>query len=124
MKFIIAECDARNGDAASLIDIVKTRNPQYTTSLTGNSLVREVLFQKRIEFWGEGIIFFDYKRCPDLLNIERGYTGTNHQADARFNVKGLAPWFNFCIVKTETMSNTAIVNNPDPSDKVELWSEN
>lgn len=126
MKFIIAECDARlDNSAASLIDIVKTRNPQYTTSLTGNSLVREVLFQKRIEFWGEGIMFFDYKRCPDLLQINRGYTGTNHIESARFNINGLAPWFNVCINGYEAEDNKALTdtNNPDPSGTVDayLW---
>lgn len=123
MKFIIAECDARSGSATSLIDIVKTRNPEYTTSLTGNSLIREVLFQKRIEFWGEGILFFDYKRCPELLTINRGYKGTNHADETRFNCDGLAPWFNVCINEYEASENKGIVNNPNPSNTVDLWQE-
>lgn len=125
MKFIIAECDARSGSAASLIDIVKTRNPEYTCTKTGDALLREVLFQKRVEFWGEGIVWFDYKRCPDLLQINRGYAGTNHSEMARFNCDGLAPWFNIPINGYEAQDNKALAetNNPDPSDTVPLWVE-
>ena len=125
MKFIIAECDARNGDASSLVDIVSTRNPEYTCTLTGTHLVKEVLLQKRIEFWGEGIVWFDYKRCPDLLTINRGYPGTNHSEAARFNCDGLAPWFNVPINGYEAQDNKALseTNNPDPTNTVALWVE-
>ena len=126
MKFIIAECDARlNNDATALVDIVKTRNPQYTCTLTGNDLLREVFFQKRVEFWGEVIVFFDYKRCPELLQLNRGYKGTNHPELARFNCEGLAPWFNFPLNGYEAQDNKALTetNNPDPSGSVELWME-
>ena len=125
MKFIIAECDARNGDASSLVDIVSTRNPEYTCTLTGTHLIKEVLLQKRIEFWGEGIVWFDYKRCPDLLTINRGYPGTNHSEAARFNCDGLAPWFNVPINGYEAQDNKALseTNNPDPTNTVALWVE-
>ena len=126
MKFIIAECDARlTNSAASLVEIVKTRNPEYTCTLTNNDLLREVFFQKRIEFWGEGIMFFDYKRCPELLQINRGYSGTNHPELARFNCDGLAPWFNIPINGYEAQDNKALTetNNPDSSGSVEVWIE-
>ena len=126
MKFIIAECDARlNNDAAALVDIVKTRNAEYACSLTGEDLLREVLFQKRVEFWGEGIVFFDYKRCPEILQINRGYKGTNHPELCRFNCDGLAPWFNFPINGYEAQDNKALTetNNPDPSGSVIPWIE-
>lgn len=125
MKFIIAECDARKGSKDALVEIVKTRNPEYDTTLTGAGLIGEVLFQKRIEFWGEGIMFFDYKRCPDILKINRGYKGTNHIETSRFNIDGLAPWFNVCINGYEANENKALTdtNNPDPSGTVDqyLW---
>ena len=125
MKFIIAECDARNGDASSLIDIVKTRNEAYTCTKTGTALVKEMFLQKRIEFWGEGILFFDYKRCPELLTINRGYPGTNHPEFARFNVDGIAPWFNVPINGYEAQDNKALseTNNPDPSNTIQPWVE-
>ena len=123
MKFIIAECDARiSNSSAALVEIVKTRNPEYTCTASNNDLIREVLFQKRIEFWGEGIVFFDYKRCPDLLQINRGYAGTNHPELARFNCDGLAPWFNMPIDGVEAQDNKALseTNNPDPSGTIKL----
>ena len=125
MKFIIAECDARNNDASSLVDIVSTRNPEYTCSLTGDALLKEMFLQKRIEFWGEGIVWFDYKRCPELLQVQRGYAGTNHPEPARFNCDGLAPWFNVPINGYEAQDNKALseTNNPDPSSTVTLWVE-
>ena len=126
MKFIIAECDARiSNSSAALVEIVKTRNPEYTCTASNNDLIREVLFQKRIEFWGEGVVFFDYKRCPDLLQINRGYAGTNHPELARFNCDGLAPWFNMPINGVEAQDNKALseTNNPDPSSTVDLWVE-
>ena len=127
MKFIIAECDARlSNDATALVDFIKTyRDKNYSCELTGSALLSELFLQKRIEFWGEGIVYFDYKRCPEILTIQRGYEGTNHIETARFNCEGLAPWFNLCINKYEADDNKALkdTNNPDPSGTVELWYE-
>lgn len=122
MYFILAECDARNGDSSTLVNFMTSyRDATYTCNKSGDSLINEVLFQKRVELWGEGQIFFDYKRLA--LPIQRSYSGTNHRTDSCFNVTdGLAPWFNFCFVRTESDNNPALVNNPDPSDTVPLAS--
>lgn len=121
MNFIIAECEAQSSGSTTYLDnFIKTyRNPSYSHVYA--NAVDEVILQKRIEFWGEGIIFFDYKRLNKGVN--RGYKGTNHIEKTRFNTEGLAPWMNFCIVKTESNANKALVNNPDPSDKVTEWTE-
>lgn len=119
MYFILAECAARKGDKSVLESIVKTRDPYY--SCTASDLVGEVIFQKRIEFWGEGITFFDYKRLN--MPVTRGYAGTNHIETTRFNTIGLAPWMNFCVVRSEHLANEAFISNPDPSDLVEEWTE-
>lgn len=122
MYFIIAECDARNGDPSSLYNFMTTyRNPSYNIFYEGEELVSEVLFQKRVEFWMEGIVFFDYKRCPEYVEIYRGYPGTNHYPECQYNVDGLAPWMNICYVMTETNQNPALINNPDPSQTVPYW---
>ena len=122
MYFIIAECDARKGDNTALFDFMRTyRNPEYNIFVEGDELVTEVLFQKRVEFWMEGVTFFDFKRCPDYITINRGYEGTNHYPDSQFNVDGLAPWMNVCFVMTETNQNPALINNPDPSMTVPFW---
>lgn len=113
------------GDGKSLLEsFVKThRDPSFAYSemegISGN-----VLKQKRIEFWGEGITIFDMKRLNASIN--RGYEGTNHYDATRFNTNGLAPWYNFCINIREMQSNAAFNNdpgmcNPDPSNTVPLW---
>lgn len=127
MKFIIAECECRRGETTTLVELVKTRNPQYSihSSVSGDQLLYEMFLQKRIEFWGEGVMFWDYKRCPEILSIKRGYEGTNHPAEARFNCDGLAPWYNLCINGYEADENKALkeTNNPDPTNTVKAWTE-
>lgn len=123
MHFIIAECDARSGSATTLVDLVKTRDPNYTCTKTGDELIEEVIFQKRVEFWGEGIVYFDYKRLG--LSVTRGYAGTNHILNlSAMNTDGLAPWLNQCAVRTENSQNPAFINNPDPSGTVPFWKAN
>ena len=122
MMLIIAEADARKGSSAGLVAFMANRNPDYVCTASGvDALVDEVFFQKRIEFWGEGINFYDYKRLGK--GVTRGYAGTNHYEDARLNSDGLAPWMNFCIVRTEHNANNAVVSNPDPSDLIDPWTE-
>ena len=59
-----------------LEDIVKTRNSEYTCdAATAEEFMAEHNFQKQIEFWGEGINYFDAKRLE--LGIHRGYKGTS-----------------------------------------------
>lgn len=122
MMLIVAEADARKGSDAGLKAFMATRNPDYVCTASGvEALVDEVFFQKRVEFWGEGINFFDYKRLGK--GVTRGYAGTNHYEDARLNTEGLAPWMNFCIVRTEHNANEAVISNPDPSDLIDPWKE-
>lgn len=116
---------AGTGNGQSLLEtFVKTyRDASYTYD-SSKSLSENVLQQKRIEFWGEGVVFFDYKRLNK--GVERGYVGTNHYDATRFNTDGIAPWFNLCINIREMNSNagiTAADNNPDPTGKVSLWEE-
>lgn len=76
----------------------------------------EMLIQKRIEFWGEGIMFFDYKRLD--RGITRSYEGSNHPSMWAFNVSGRSPQWNFVINRGEFQANSGIdesTNNPDPS---------
>ena len=91
---------------------------------TKELFVKEMLLQKRIEFWGEGILMFDYKRLNQ--GITRGYNGTNFPAVARFNTEGRSPQWNIVITRSEFQSNTAInqsLNNPDPTSTLVNWSE-
>ena len=92
-------------------------------TLTPEAFVEELMLQKRIEFWGEGILFFDYKRLN--RGITRGYTGTNIPSVATFNCEDRSPQWNIVITRGEYQSNKGIRhpqdNNPDPTEKLILW---
>ena len=86
------------------------------------SFIEEMMVQKRIEFWGEGVLFYDYKRLD--RGITRDYVGSvasNFPADeSRYliNTTGRSPQWNICIPLSEMQTNTGIgadYNNPDPT---------
>lgn len=125
MYFIEAEAAAHINFAEGkklLEQFMKTRNNKYKCKAkTKNDLVEEIVFQKRVELWGEGQSFFDIKRLN--YSVTRGYTGTNFVPEVRLNSKGRPAWMNFVIVDKEIRSNSILQNqnNPDPSDKYSLW---
>ena len=92
-------------------------------TMTTDAYIKELMLQKRIEFWGEGILFFDYKRLNQ--GITRGYAGTNIPAVATFNTPDRSPQWNLPISRGEHQSNKGIRhpedNNPDPTEKLILW---
>lgn len=121
MYLIEAEAAAQLSPAEGktlLENFVKTyRNPKYVCNASSKEdVVDECFLQKRIELFGEGHIFFDYKRLNK--SVIRGYEGTNFQQSAQFNTTTRPAWMNFCIVETEGNNNEAVKdwNNPDPSD--------
>ena len=80
---------------------------------------KELLLQKRIEFWGEGILLYDYKR----LNQPIDRSAANHATVFKLKSIARSPQWNIVITRAETQSNLAIteaLNNPDPSDKIEI----
>ena len=85
----------------------------YKYTCTNADIVDEIVFQKRVELWGEGLTFFDVKRLDLPVNRE----GTNFKAQTNFSTTRRPAWMNYCIVQTEPNSNRALVgyNNPDPS---------
>lgn len=75
---------------------------------------QEVIKQKKIEFWGEGILFFDYKRLG--LGLNRLGADSIYQGEWRFDADQIAPAWNFVIPRSEIQNNSGIqANNPDPS---------
>jgi hypothetical protein len=94
----------------------------------------EVLYQKRVEFWGEGVGFFDAKRIRP--GVKTWYKGSNviHET-LKYNIEEVSPFWNFVIPEMEFEVNDYIVkeddiateidgvmttlNNPDPTGKVE-----
>lgn len=78
----------------------------------------EVLFQKRVEFWMEGMATFaDYKRIQP--GSYQWYDGSNAPGlDAHLNCDYVKPNCNYVIPQNEIDANQAIKNNPDPSGTV------
>lgn len=68
MHYIYAEATAMSGNTGSaksyLEQFVKTyRNPGYSTTVTSASELQEEIWnQRRVEFWGEGLSYFDIMR--------------------------------------------------------------
>lgn len=78
-----AECRLGNEAAAKklLVELIKTRDPKYTTNKTGSqlgalttdetgSLLEEILIHRRIELWGE------YGRIYDIKRLKQGFKRT------------------------------------------------
>lgn len=89
-----------------------------------DGVVNEIFRQKRIELWGEGLILWDYRRLEKA--IERGYPGTNHPAEYRYNsyADKVAPWTTFYIPDRVNNLNPVCKLNPDPSNAIpDLWKE-
>ncbi len=106
---------------AALNEFVSTyRNPEYECSAADVAAFQdEILFQKKIEFWGEGIAFFDAKRMR--AGTLQSYEGTNAPSkDFKLNCVGIKPNWNFVIPQTEVSNNPALkgFENPDPTSKV------
>ena len=104
-------------DAAwqKLVAFMAYRDTNYVCpKATYEGILDEIIFQKGIEFWGEGIVMYDMKRLD--MGIDTAFQGTNFPADARFQIEGRVPWWTYCIPLGETQINLAIKeNNPNPS---------
>lgn len=115
-----AHLDAAQGKEL-LLAFMKYRDDTYTCDATGDELIEEIITQKRIELWGEGLTFFDIKRLN--MPVTRGYTGTNFSELTRLNTTTRPAWMNICIVQTEENNNAALrgFENPDPSGLYTPW---
>lgn len=120
MYFIEAEAAAHQNPTQGktlLVNFMRAyRDANYsTTASTKDAVVEEIVFQKRVELWGEGQTFYDIKRLN--YSVKRAYTGTNFKETARYNTNGRPAWMNLCIVRNEGNNNDVLLttNNPDPS---------
>lgn len=117
MYLIEAEATAHYdaGTGRSLIESFMSsyRAPGYKVS-AADDLVDEILFQKRIELWGEGQILYDMKRLN--VSLHNGDSRSNAPEDDRFTTEGRAPWWNCVIPLGAVQQNVALSgkNNPNP----------
>ena len=115
MYLIEAEALARQGkdtEAQNLLyALVTTRNPSYVKSnSTGQTLINEILLQRRIELWGEGFRFLDLKRT----NASLDRTGANHNVAIAVTMSvpaGDNRW-EWLLPQDEINQNSLAVQNP------------
>ncbi len=123
MVLIEAEAEGRQNEAKGielLTNFAKTRDASYVygqhNEAYGNkstsAFLNEVWWQRRVEFWGEGMATFDIKRLEK--GIIRSYPGSNHAPNYHYNSDTTPQWMSLCIVQTETNYNFDCTNNPEP----------
>ena len=92
------------------------RDPKYVCATM--DIVDEIIFQKSVEFWGEGVVMYDMKRLDMGVNCT-SEVAVNYDAQRRFKSSGRLPWWSIPIPQSETDINQAIKNNnPDPSSSL------
>ena len=125
MYFIVIECEYYlNGKIAGMGKLDKFMNKyrfdegKWYTAWNTDSYIIELMSQKYIELWGEGIMYNDYKRLG--LPILRDYEGSNYvEPYNKLNHEafGCAQWLNFYIPEVARTYNSALSGkmNPDPT---------
>ena len=115
MYFIEMEAIAHydEGTARTLLNTFMANRASNYVILPTEDVVDEIIFQKSVEFWGEGKVLFDMKR----LNMGVDTTGQNYPSGMLFKSEGRLPWWNLPIPSGETAVNTACKETagPDPS---------
>ena len=113
MYLILAEAYARSGQdnlaRTTLLSLVSKRDLSATLSTkSGADLIDEIMFNRRVELWGEGFRYLDLKR----LNLPLDRTAVpNYVATSVANVMQIPagdPRFLFLIPRDEINSNPNI----------------
>ncbi len=88
------------------------------TATDMDSFIEALMVQRRIELWGEGLVYFDYKRLG--LAVVRRYTGSNYASNLQLNSYAgyVAPWMNYMIPEDERDRNPAVILAPNPSGAI------
>ena len=118
MYLIIAEANANilaNQAAArtALFTLAVNRDPSYVMSTnTGAALINEILIQRRIEFWAEGMRWFDLKRLnlPLDRSVVPNYVSASGGGTLQIPAGGNL--WQFAIPLEEIQANPNTVQNP------------
>jgi hypothetical protein len=116
MLLIEAEAKARGGDEPgarqALLTLMSNRDPMYVLSTnSGQALLDEIMFHRRVELWGEGVRFTDLKR----LNLPLNRNGISNQLlviVAITDVPAGDKQWQWLFHQDELNTNPAIVQNP------------
>ena len=63
------------------------RDPEYTCDKSGQALLEEIKFYRRIELWGEGFSWFDYKRRKDTIVRHTFQDGGNYTINTAVTIR-------------------------------------
>ncbi len=119
MYLIEAEAVAHNNpqEGIALCEnfVKRYRNGAYRHyAQTQEEIIEEIIAQKRIELWGEGLVYYDYKRLD--MSVIRDYDGSNFEyGNNTYNTTGRPWWMNLPIPMTETRNNVALSTTNNPS---------
>lgn len=93
----------------TLSDLISMRFAGYSPAAADQASLREeIRTQRRIELWGEGTAFFDFKRWK--IGVDRTVAGTNHRT--KIKVDAGDKKFVYMIPQGEIDANPNIVQNP------------
>lgn len=117
MALTEAEAAYHNNDMAAakaaLEAVNSQRIPGYTCTATGDALLEEIRVARRIELWGEGHNWHDYKRW-NIPAVRRAWVADDPQSGnfpatlaTRHELDDCKGW-TMCIPNTETYYNTDI----------------
>ena len=80
MYYIVAEAEAQSGSTTTLTNFVKTyRDPSFAPSGDAKEVVWN---QRRVEFFGEGLSYFDLQRLKKPVDRRGG----GYEPDMVFNI--------------------------------------
>jgi len=100
-----------------LENFMKTRQPDYDYTFTNKAdLIEEIIYQKRVEFWGEGLEYIDNRRLNipvDRTDETWGAENNNHFSAAKFRYNQEERPFLYQLPISEIENNSQI----SPSDQ-------
>ncbi len=100
---------------------MSSRVPDYYCPVSDKAgIIEEINFQKRVEFWGEGIEFVDNRRLNipvDRLDATWGAANNNHYEPGKIRLEQEADNFLYQIPTREMETNTALGPNDQNGSK-------
>lgn len=111
MKAEILAHQGKLGEAKTALEsFMQTRQPSYNYAKgdTKADLIEEINFQKRVEFWGEGMEFLDNRRLNIDVDRTKDGDNNNHLPAARIHYKQNDRSFRYQIPRSEIENNDQI----------------
>lgn len=123
MYLIEAEAKAHSSvsEGMALLDAFLRKYKADYTSVDGvdaQHAIQDIIAQKRIELWGEGQSFFDYKRLDMSVDRTQDVDAQYIPSDQQLRSFGRPAWMNLSFPSRSAMMyqwNTIGQENPDPS---------